>query len=283
MHDILRVLALSKAHEENFGSVYNPLKTDLIREARRVSTESGDIARIAENAPHLRSLLVFQNSFTSVSLRSLSSVNKLLSVLNLQDSSIERLPKEVFDLYNLRFLGLRRTNIACLPRLIGRLKNLLVLDAWKCKITELPSEVTKLRKLTHLIITSKSALSSLQFVPSVGVPAPTNICSLMRLQILLLMESSAEVVCSISTLVKLRTFCINKVQSCHCKNMFKAISSMTYLTRLGIQSADNEEMVELKALQPPPLLQKLFFLGSLSKETLSDFYLSLGNLKISHF
>jgi disease resistance protein RPM1 len=132
MHDILRVLALSKAHEESFGSVYNPLKTDLIREARRVSTESGDIARVAENAPHLRSLLVFQNSFTPVSLRSLSSVNKLLSVLILQDSSIERLTKEVFDLYNLR------TNIASLPRLIGRLKNLLVLDAWKCKITELP-------------------------------------------------------------------------------------------------------------------------------------------------
>ncbi|XP_066368019.1 disease resistance protein RPM1-like [Miscanthus floridulus] len=279
MHDILRVLALSKSHEENFGSVYNPLKTDLIREARRVSTESGDIARVAENAPHLRSLLVFQNSFTPVSLRSLSSVNKLLSVLNLQDSSIEWLPKEVFDLYNLRFLGLRRTNIASLPRLIGRLKNLLVLDAWKCKITELPSEVTKLHKLTHLIITSKPVRSSLQFVPSVGVHAPANICSLTRLQTLLLMEASAEVVCSIGTLVELRTFRISKVQGSHCENLFKAISNMTHLTRLGIQAADNEEMVDLKALQPPPLLQKLFLLGALSKETLPGFFSSLGNLK----
>ncbi|RLN29194.1 Disease resistance protein RPM1 [Panicum miliaceum] len=233
MHDILRVLALSKAHEKKFGSVYNPLKTDLIREARRVSTESGDIAQVAENAPHLRSLLVFQNSFTSASLRSLSSVNKLLSVLNLQDSSIKQLPKEVFDLFNLRFLGLRRTNIASLPRSIGRLKNLLVLDAWKCKIMKLPAEVTKLRKLTHLVITAKPVLSSLQFVPSVGVPAPTNICSLMSLQTLLLMEASAEVVRCIGALVELRTFRISKVQGCHFKNLFEAISNMTHLTRLG--------------------------------------------------
>ncbi|KAJ1261860.1 hypothetical protein BS78_09G063100 [Paspalum vaginatum] len=279
MHDILRVLALSKAREENFGCVYNPLKTDLIREARRVSTQSGDIAEIAENAPHLRSLLVFQNSFTSAPLRSLSSVNKLLSVLNLQDCSIEQLPKEVFDLFNLSFLGLRRTNIARLPGSIGRLKNLLVLDAWKCKIKKLPTEVTKLRKLTHLIITAKPALSSLQFVPSVGVPAPTNICSLMRLQTLLLMEASAEVVRCIDTLVELRTFRISKVQGCHCENLFKAISNMTHLTRLGIQAADNQEMVQLEALLPPPLLQKLFLLGALSKESLPGFFLSLSNLK----
>ncbi|CAL5096908.1 unnamed protein product [Urochloa decumbens] len=279
MHDILRVLALSKAHEENFGSVYNPLKPDLIREARRVSTESGDIAQVAENAPHLRSLLVFQNSFTSASLRSLSSVNKLLSVLNLQDSSIKQLPKEVFALFNLRFLGLRRTNIASLPRSIGRLKNLVVLDAWKCKIMKLPAEVTKLRELTHLIVTAKPVRSSLQFVPSVGVPTPTNICSLMRLQTLLLMEASAEVVRCIGALVELRTFRISKVQGCHCEILFKAISNMTHLTRLGIQTAENQEMVQLSALQPPPLLQKLFLLGALSKESLPDFFLSLGNLK----
>ncbi|CAL4902788.1 unnamed protein product [Urochloa decumbens] len=279
MHDILRVLALSKAHEENFGSVYNPLKPDLIREARRVSTESGDIAQVAENAPHLRSLLVFQNSFTSASLRSLSSVNKLLSVLNLQDSSIKQLPKEVFDLFNLRFLGLRRTNIASLPRSIRRLKNLVVLDAWKCKIMKLPAEVTKLRELTHLIVTAKPVRSSLQFVPSVGVPTPTNICSLMRLQTLLLMEASAEVVRCIGALVELRTFRISKVQGCHCENLFKAISNMTHLTRLGIQTAENQEMVQLSALQPPPLLQKLFLLGALSKESLPDFFLSLGILK----
>jgi disease resistance protein RPM1 len=54
---------------------------------------------------------------------------------------------------------------------------------------------------------------------------------------------------------------------------------MTHLTRLGIQAADNQEMVHLNALQPPPFLQKLFLLGALSKESLPDFFSSLGNLK----
>jgi len=93
------------------------------------------------------------------------------------------------------------------------------------------------------------------------------------------MEASAEVVCSIGTLVEFRTFLISKVQGSHCENLFKAISNMTHLTRLGIQAADNVEMVDLKALQPPPLLQKLFLLGALSKETLPGFFSSLGNLK----
>lgn len=64
MHDILRVLALSKACEENFCSVFNPLKTYFVKGARRVSTERGDIEQLAVNAPHLRSLLVFQNSLS---------------------------------------------------------------------------------------------------------------------------------------------------------------------------------------------------------------------------
>jgi disease resistance protein RPM1 len=54
---------------------------------------------------------------------------------------------------------------------------------------------------------------------------------------------------------------------------------MTHLTRLGIQAADNQEMVQLSALESPPSLQKLFLLGALSKESLPDFFSSLGNLK----
>ncbi|TVU31205.1 hypothetical protein EJB05_22883, partial [Eragrostis curvula] len=146
MHDILRVLGLSKARDENFGSILNPAKAYLIKGARRVSTECGDLAQLVEYAPHLRSLLVFQNSFTFGSLLQLSGYQI----------------RPVFELFNLRFLGLRRTRISSLPRSIGRLKNLLVLDAWKCKITKLPQEVTKLYKLTHLIVTAKPVTSSLE-------------------------------------------------------------------------------------------------------------------------
>lgn len=95
--------------------------------------------------------------------------------------------------------------------------------------------------MTHLIVTTKPVVPSLQFVPSVGVPAPTGISSLMSLQTLLLMEASAEVVRCVGALVELRAFRISKVRDCHCEYLFKAISSMIHLNRPGIQADDNQE------------------------------------------
>uniref|UniRef100_A0A0E0A911 NB-ARC domain-containing protein n=1 Tax=Oryza glumipatula TaxID=40148 RepID=A0A0E0A911_9ORYZ len=277
MHDVLRVLALSKAREQQFCIAFNHSSTHLIGEARRLSVQRGDIAQIAGHAPHLRSLLLLKNSPTFTSLTTISRSAKLLSVLDLTDSSIDRLPKEVFGLFNLRFLGLRRTKITKLPRSIGRLKNLLVLDAFKGKIVKLPLEITKLHKLTHLIVTSKPVVGSLQFVPSIGVPAPIGICSLTSLRTLLMMEASSELVHHLGALVQLRTFRISKVQSCHCEHLFLAITNMIHLTRLGIQADSSQEVLNLEALRPPPLLQKLYLKGTLSKESLPHF-MSLSNL-----
>jgi disease resistance protein RPM1 len=203
-----------------------------------------------------------------------------MSVLNLQDSSIEGLPNEVFDLFNLRFLGLRRTKIANLSRHIGRLQNLLVLDAWKSKITNLPVEITRLCKLTHLIVTMKPLIPSMQYVPSIGVPAPiSGMCSLASLQTLLLVESSSEMVNYLGALVLLRSFSISKVQGRHCEKLFIAITNMVHLTRLGIHAYDDEEVLQLDALNPPPLLQKIFLQGTLDKESLPRFFLSISTLK----
>nr|ACN62383.1 blast resistance protein [Oryza sativa Indica Group]ADO17324.1 blast resistance protein [Oryza sativa Indica Group] len=278
MHDILRVLALSKAREQNFCIVVNHSRsTHLIGEARRLSIQRGDFAQLADHAPHLRSLLLFQSSPNVSSLHSLPKSVKLLSVLDLTDSSVDRLPKEVFGLFNLRFLGLRRTKISKLPSSIGRLKNLLVLDAWKCKIVKLPLAITKLQKLTHLIVTSKAVVVSKQFVPSVGVPAPLRICSMTTLQTLLLMEASSQMVHHLGSLVELRTFRISKVRSCHCEQLFMAITNMIHLTRLGIQADSSQEVLHLESLKPPPLLQKLFLQGTLSHESLPHF-VSVSNL-----
>ncbi|KAM0906948.1 hypothetical protein ACQ4PT_016476 [Festuca glaucescens] len=188
---------------------------------------------------------------------------KLMSVLNLQDSSIEGLPNEVFDLFNLRYQGLRRTKIVDLSWHIGRLQNLLVLDAWKSKITNLPVEITRLCKLTHPIVTMKPLIPSMQYVPSIGVPAPIGgMCSLASLQTLLLVESSAEMVNYLGALVLLRSFRISKVQGRHCEKLFIAITNMVHLTRLGIHAYDDEEVLQLDALNPPPLLQNIFLQGN---------------------
>uniref|UniRef100_A0A0D3GH28 NB-ARC domain-containing protein n=1 Tax=Oryza barthii TaxID=65489 RepID=A0A0D3GH28_9ORYZ len=145
------------------------------------------------------------------------------------------------------------------------------------KIVKLPLEITKLHKLTHLIVTSKPVVGSLQFVPSIGVPAPVGICSLTSLRTLLMMEASFELVHHLGALVQLRTFRISKVQSCHCEHLFLAITNMIHLTRLGIQADSSQEVLNLEALRPPPLLQKLYLKGTLSKESLPHF-MSLSNL-----
>lgn len=144
---------------------------------------------------------------------------------------------------------------------------------------KLPPQITKLHKLTHLIVTSKPGLPTLQFVPSVGVPAPFGICSLTSLQTLLQVEASAEMIRLIGALVELRTLRISKVQGLHCEDLFRAIGSMVHLTRLGIQAEDNQEMLWLGKFEPPPLLEKLFLLGALSKESSPDFFSSRSKLK----
>uniref|UniRef100_A0A0D9XI03 NB-ARC domain-containing protein n=1 Tax=Leersia perrieri TaxID=77586 RepID=A0A0D9XI03_9ORYZ len=279
MHDIFRVLALNKAREENFCVVLDYSKTHVIGKARRLSIQRSDISQIAENVPHVRSLLVFHNSISFSSLCSFSRSVKLLSVLNLQDSSIESIPNDVFDLFNLRFLGLRRTNITYISRSIGRLQNLLVLDAWKSKIVNLPEEIIRLSKLTHLIVTVKPMITSMNFVPSVGIPAPAGLWSLSCLQTLLLMEASSEMVFYLGALVSLRSFRISKVQGRHCANLSVAITNMVHLIRLGIHANDQQEVLQLEALQPSHLLQKLILQGTLDKESLPLFFMSISKLK----
>nr|XP_025882295.1 LOW QUALITY PROTEIN: probable disease resistance RPP8-like protein 2 [Oryza sativa Japonica Group] len=68
--------------------------------------------------------------------------------------------------------------------------------------------------------------------------------------------------------------------SCHCEHLFLAITNMIHLTRLGIQADSSQEVLNLEALRPPPLLQKLYLKGTLSQESLPHFchFMSLSNL-----
>lgn len=95
----------------------------------------------------------------------------------------------------------------------------------------------------------------------------------------MLVESSSEMVNYLGALVLLRSFRISKVQGRHCEKLFIAITNMVHLTRLGIHAYDDEEVLQLDALNPPPLLQKIFLQGTLDKESLPRFFLSISTLK----
>lgn len=148
MHDVVRHLALNNVEQECFGVLYEASGTFLVESARRLSIQSSNITPLSQSRPtHLRAIHAFMSNVDIALLRPMLASSNLLSTLDLQGTQIKVLPDEVFDLFNLRFLGLRYTRIEILPEELGRIQNLEVLDAFKTALQSLPKGVAKLKKL----------------------------------------------------------------------------------------------------------------------------------------
>jgi disease resistance protein RPM1 len=118
MHDIIHVLALAKSEEESFCQVYNGSRPFSTENTRRLSIQGTNMEQLTplSSATSLRSLHVFESHLRTDSLEAFLKPFSLLSTLDLQGVQIKRLPKIVFNLFNLRFLGLRDTQIDYLPK-----------------------------------------------------------------------------------------------------------------------------------------------------------------------
>ncbi|KAK8488870.1 hypothetical protein V6N11_071070 [Hibiscus sabdariffa] len=98
------------------------------------------------------SLLVFVVDETSKSsFNRLPYVFKMMRVLDLEGTTINELPDELVNLFNLRYLNLTRTQVKELSKSIGKLYNLQSLVMKETQITELPAGIVKLKNLRHLI------------------------------------------------------------------------------------------------------------------------------------
>uniref|UniRef100_A0A8I6WLV7 NB-ARC domain-containing protein n=1 Tax=Hordeum vulgare subsp. vulgare TaxID=112509 RepID=A0A8I6WLV7_HORVV len=153
MHDVIRLLALNKAKEECFGKVYTGSVTQAfsVEGARRMSVQGKNLEQLSRSgATQLRELHVFGRYIDIDLLKPILTSSNLLSTLDLQGTCMKMLPDEVFDLFNLRYLGLRDTDVESLPEAVGRLQNLEVLDALRSKLKYLPNSVVKLQKLRYL-------------------------------------------------------------------------------------------------------------------------------------
>ncbi|XXG49118.1 hypothetical protein AAC387_Pa02g3385 [Persea americana] len=169
MHDVLRELAISIGHEQNFCSTHDRKEEIWTNKARYLSMQNSIVNIQSSSTCHHRSLMLFQIEIPSLSLCSISSRYKLLRVLDLRGSSIKSVPDELVELFNLRYLDLSKTNVEELPKSIGRLQNLQSLDIADTKIKILPKGVGKLKKLRHM------------FIPS-GIQAPNGMFNLSCLQ-----------------------------------------------------------------------------------------------------
>nr|AAK20736.1 LRR19 [Triticum aestivum] len=275
MHDVIRLLALNKAKEECFGNVYNGsggTGVFSIEGARRISVLGGNIEQLSlSGATQLRALHVFESYIDIDLLKPILTSSSLLSTLDLQGTHIKMLPNEVFDLFNLRYLGLRDTKIESMPAAVGRLQNLQVLDAYHSKLTYLPNSVVKLQKLRYLYAgTWKDSIR--------GVKVPKGMQHLAGLHALQSVRATPEFLHEAAALTELRTFDVCNVQSEHSAYLSNAITKMSHLVHLEIDAAAENEVLRLEGLHLPQTLSWLALRGTLEKTSMPQLFSSWSHL-----
>nr|UBY07602.1 NBS-LRR disease resistance protein [Dasypyrum villosum] len=276
MHDVIRLLALNKAKEECFGKVYDGSAATgafSVEGARRISVQGENLEHLSRSgATQLRELHVFGRYINVDQLKPILTTSNLMSILELQGTCIKMLPNEVFDLFNLRYLGLRDTQIESLPEAVGRLQNLEVLDAWNSKLTYLPNNVVKLQKLRYLYTGIDDG--SLE----IGAKVPNGMQHLAGLRALQSIKATGEFLLEVAALTELRTFSICSVRSEHSANLSSAITKMSHLVHLQIHAAAEDEVLRLEGVCLPPTLSVLGLAGQLEKTSMHQLFSSWSHL-----
>lgn len=276
MHDVIRLLALNKAKEECFGIVCNGSDGALsVEGTRRLSVQGENLEQLSRaGASHLRSLHFFERNINVDLLKPILTSASLLSTLDLQGTCIKKIPNEVFNLFNLRYLGLRDTVIESLPEAIGRLQNLQVLDAFNGKLSCLPNNVVKLQNLRYLY----ACTPSLEIGSLRGVKVPNGIRQLVGLHALQLVIASSEILREAGALTELRTFSVCNVRSEHSADLSNAITKMSCLVHLEIIVGAENEVLRLEAIYLPPTICLLVLQGQLEKALLPQLFSSWSHL-----
>ncbi|CAO2152769.1 unnamed protein product [Urochloa humidicola] len=282
MHDVIRHFALDKAAKECFGKIYEGHGSFSVHRTRRLSIQRTYSAPLHQPcATHLRAIYAFRSAIDIDFLRPIFASSILLSTLDLQDTQIKMLPNEVFNLFNLHFLGLRNTQIDILPEAIGRLQNLEILDAFDTNLLSLPKGVAKLIKLRYLYATVK--LTEGCFHRQGGVKMPRGMRNLTGLHALQNVKASTETLCDVAALTELRTFAVEGVTSKHLSNLCNALLKMSNLVNLQIITSNENEVLPLEELCLPETLSKLGVAAQLEKKRMPHIVSSWSHLsKLTH-
>ncbi|KAL7235040.1 hypothetical protein ACSBR1_018508 [Camellia fascicularis] len=231
--------------------------------ARRllIQTNGGELQSWKGMLQQLRSFLVFYDEI------SLPRGLQLLKVFDLQDVPIEKLPNELVDLFNLRYLNLKRTMVKELPKSIRRLCNLETLDIKDSKIQVLPTGITKLKKLRHLIMYPYNKHGDgNEFDYVYGTAAPANICKLTNLQVLACVEVESDLMKRLRNMTQLKRIGITKLREADEVDLCIAIQKMNLLHYLFVMVSDENECLRMdKLFSAPPYLKTLILVGKLEK------------------
>ncbi|KAF7052834.1 hypothetical protein CFC21_060867 [Triticum aestivum] len=275
MHDIVRELAISVAKEERFASADDYATMILVQQDKDVRRLSlcgwKDDTAVKVKLPHLRTVLSLgPTSPCRGMLSSILSESNYLAVLELQDSEITEVPTSIGSMFNLRYIGLRRTKVRSLPDSIENLSNLHTLDIKQTQIEKLPRGVVKIKKLRHLLADRYADEKQAEFRYFIGVQAPKELSNLEELQTLETVESNPDLAEQLKKLMQLRSVWIDNISADDCANLFATLSTMPLLSSLLLSARDAKEALCFEALKPnSTYLHRLITRGQWAKGTLN--------------
>ncbi|KAI5655699.1 hypothetical protein M9H77_32886 [Catharanthus roseus] len=269
IHDIVREIILSEAKE--LGII--TLVKRRYAEGSSTSTRRLVIQDFSNETQediqykHLRSLLIFKygdHTSTSSLLKSLCGRSNLLKVLNLNQLPLEKIPKEVFKLFHLKYLSLISSKVKVIPKFIKNLLNLEFLNLAETQVTKLPREILKLRKLRELLIYQSGNYFNNYAVS--GFKAPKDIGRLLFLEVMYTIDADNEkLVKEIGKLSKLRELGITKLRREDGKELCCSLEKLTNLEDLRVWSLNKDEILDLQYSTIPQSLNVLLLNGRLEQ------------------
>ena len=266
---MLHEVILSRSEELNIRLVSIRNCSSLDRIARCLSVQNNVNTPLESiTSSQTRSICIFEVDEVPNSFLTTCFVNfKLMKTMDFEGAPINYIPKEVGNLFHLRYLSLRRTKVDMIPKSIGKLKNLETLDLKRSLVCELPEEINGLCKLQYLAayIINYDIEFNIDFRQAVKVPS--GIGSLESLQKLFNVEATnTAFIEELGKLRLLRKLEITKLKRESGITLCTSLKKMSHLRSLRICATSEEEVLDMQSMSSPPhLLQCLILVGRLEK------------------
>ena len=266
---MLREIIVTRSEELSFCLVSIQNCSSFKKIARRLSIQNNINTPLQSiTSSQTRSILILgvdevPNSFLATCFANF----KLIKTMDFQGAPIDYIPKEVGNLFHLRYLSLRETKVHMLPKSIGKLHNLETLDLKRSLVSELPAEINKLCKLRYLAAYIENYDVERNIDSRRAVKIHNGIGCLQSLLKLVRIEASnAALIEELGSLGQLWKLEISKLKREDGIVFCTTLEKMSHLQSLRISATSEEEVLGLQSMSSPLLLlQSLVLSGRLEK------------------
>ena len=269
VHDMMRGVILSRSEELSFCHVSIKNISSFDGNGRRLSIQNSVNTPLdSMTSSQTRSILVLGVDEVPTSVLTTCFANfKLMKTMDFESSPIDYIPKEVGNLFHLRYLSLRNTKVKMLPKSIGKLHNLETLDLKCSLVSELPAAISGLHKLRYLAAYIENNNIKFNIDSRQAVKIHNGIGCLHSLHKLFKIEANnTALIAELGSLRQLRKLEISKLKRENGIALCIVLEKMSHLQSLRINATSEEEILELQSMSsPPPLLQTLILRGQLEK------------------